>query len=197
MTYLKILALAMVVLALNACRPTTPVPKPKGYFKIELPEHKYQVFDSSGFPFTFEYPVYGRITQDVDLSKQEHSPYWINIEFKDMDAAIYLSYKSISAQEPLNKLIEESYKLSYSHDIRADYIKKTPEFQTKNGLRAVFYSVGGDAASSYQFYITDRTKHFTRGALYFNVTPNADSLKPSAEFLQKDMEHLVETMKFK
>jgi len=197
MSYVKIMVCVVAALALYSCRPATPVPKPKGYFKIELPEHKYQTFDSTAFPFTFEYPVYGAITQDANLSKAENSPYWINIEFKDMDAAIYLSYKPISAQEPLSKLIEESYKLSYAHDIRADYIKKTPEFETKNGMRAVFYSVGGDAASSYQFYITDQVKHFTRGALYFNVTPNADSLKPSAEFLRKDMEHLVETMNFK
>lgn len=197
MNHLKIIAFLLLIVSLQACRPATPVPKPKGYFKIDLPEHQYRTFDSTGFPFSFEYPVYGNITQDAALNKEEGSPYWLNIEFKEMDAAIYLSYKSISAKEPIDKLIEESYHLSYAHDIRADYIKKTPEFQTKNGLRAVFYSVGGNAASAYQFYITDQKQNFARGALYFNVTPNADSLRPSAEFLRKDMEHLLETMKFK
>jgi gliding motility-associated lipoprotein GldD len=179
-----------------SCRPSTPVPKPRGYYRIELPQHTYRNFDSTGFPFRFEYPVYGKISQDATLNKEENAPYWLNVEFPDMGATIYLSYKPITAQEPLSKLIEQSYKLSYAHDIRADYIK-SPEFKTKNGLTGVFYSVGGNAASAYQFFVTDNEKHFIRGALYFNATPNADSLKPANDFLKKDIEYLVETIQFK
>lgn len=198
MRYYKIIIFAFLLLiTVTACRPKVSVPKPKAYFKIELPRHEYRLFDSSFFPFQFEYPVYGEITQDVELAKKENSPYWINVHFKDMDATIYLSYKAITYEEPLNRLINESYKLSSSHNVRADYIKSTPEFITPNGLTAVYYTVGGNAASAFQFYITDNNKHFTRGSLYFNVTPNADSLRPAQEFLRKDMEHLVETMRFK
>lgn len=186
----------MMITWLASCRPAVPVPKPRGYFRIDLPQHAYKTFDSTGFPFRFEYPVYGTITQDLQLNKEERSPYWLNVEFKDMGAAIYISYKSITPQEPLSKLVEESYRLSYAHDIRADYIK-TPEFRTGNGLTGVFYSVGGNAASTYQFYVTDNEKNFLRGSLYFNTTPNADSLRPATEFLKKDMEHLVETIQFK
>lgn len=179
-----------------SCRPSTPVPKPRGYYRIELPQHAYRNFDSTGFPFRFEYPVYGKISQDVNLNKEEGSPYWLNVEFQDLGATIYLSYKPVTVEEPLSKLIEQSYKLSYAHDIRADYIK-SPEFKTKNGLTGVFYSVGGNAASAYQFFVTDNEKHFIRGALYFNATPNADSLKPANDFLRKDIEYLVETIQFK
>ena len=177
-------------------RPSTPVPKPRGYYRIELPNHAYRNFDSTGFPFRFEYPVYGKISQDANLNKEEQAPYWLNVEFPDMGATIYLSYKPVTAQEPLSKLIEQSYKLSYAHDIRADYIK-SPEFKTKNGLIGVFYSVGGNAASAYQFFVTDNKQHFLRGVLYFNTTPNADSLKPASDFLKKDIEYLVETIQFK
>lgn len=189
-------AILLAGLVITGCRPTPPIPKPRAYFKIELPEHKYQQFDSAGFPFSFEYPVYGRISQDRDLIKEQHSPYWINVDVPDLDATIYLSYKAITPQEPLNRLIDESYKLSYAHDIRADYIK-TPQFRTPNGLVGVYYYVGGNAASSYQFFITDEQKNFIRGSLYFNVTPNADSLKPASDFMKKDMEHLVQTFRFK
>jgi gliding motility-associated lipoprotein GldD len=178
-----------------SCRPSTPVPKPRGYYRIELPQHAYRTFDSAGFPFRFEYPVYGKVSQDANLNKEESAPYWLNVEFPDMGATIYLSYKPVTVQEPLSKLIEQSYKLSYAHDIRADYIK-SPEFKTKNGLTGVFYSVGGNAASAYQFFVTDNEQHFIRGALYFNTTPNADSLKPASDFLKKDMEYLVETIQF-
>jgi len=173
------------------------VPKPRGYFKFDLPaRHAYQQFDSATFPYSFEYPVYARITQDTNLIKEDHAPYWINIYFPDLNATIYLSYKIISTDTPLQKLIADSYKMSYAHDIRADYIK-TPQFTTPNGLAGVFYNVGGNAASAYQFFITDQTKNFVRGALYFDVTPNADSLKPANEFLKVDMHHLLETFRFK
>ncbi len=197
MNCLKFFAVVAVTVFFAACRPSVPVPKPKGYFKIELPGHSYQLFDSTSFPFQFEYPVYGHITQDTELVRNEHSPYWINIYFKDMDATIYLSYKAITSEEPLEKLIDESYRLSNKHNVRADYIKSSEEFSTNNDLRAVYYKVGGNAASASQFYITDRQRHFLRGSLYFNVTPNADSLKPAQEFLETDMDHLVQTFRFK
>jgi gliding motility-associated lipoprotein GldD len=189
-------AALLIGLITTGCRPTPPVPKPRAYFKIDLPEHKYQQFDSANFPFSFEFPVYGKISQDRDLIKEQHSPYWINVDVASLDATIYLSYKSIGSEESLDRLVEESYKLSYAHDIRADYIK-TPQFRTKNGLTGIYYYVGGNAASSCQFFITDEKKNFIRGALYFNATPNADSLKPASDFMKKDMEHLVQTLRFK
>ncbi len=197
MNYFRIIVSAFFVLGFAACRPKVSVPKPRAYFKIEMPQHAYQAFDSSFFPFRFEYPVYGTITQDAELAKREHSPYWINVYFKEWDATIYLSYKQISDSEPLSKLIDESYQLSNSHNVRADYIKNSDEFTTANGLGAVYYTVGGNAASAFQFYITDHQRHFLRGSLYFNVTPNADSLKPAQDFLKVDMEHLVQTLRFK
>ena len=184
------------VLAFASCRPTVPTVKPIGYFKIDYPEHEYQTFDSAGFPYSFSYPVYATITQDEKLVKQEHAPYWINVNFPKLNATIYLSYKRISGQQTLTQLIEESYKLSYAHDQRADYIK-TPPFETKSGLYGVMFNVGGNAASTYQFFITDTVKNFVRGSLYFDVPPNIDSLKPSIEFLRKDMDEMIQTFRFK
>lgn len=186
----------LVVVIWTACRPKEPVPKPKGYYKIDLPAKAYQTFDSSSFPFTFEYPVYGVVARDSVQAGGEYNPYWINIYFPEMDATIYLSYKPITKDEPLEKLIDDSYRLSYAHNVKADYIK-TPEFTTENGLTGIFYYVGGNAASAYQFYVSDNSRNFLRASLYFNIAPNADSLRPAADFLKKDMEHLVHTLKFK
>jgi len=188
--------LALSLICFSGCRPSLPVPKPRAYYKIELPERVYQHFSRDSFPFSFDYPVYARVVQDQQLIKEEHSPYWVNVFFPDFNATIYLSYKTIGKDEALTKLMDESYRLSFAHDIRADYIQ-TPQFETPNGLVGVLYEVGGDAASPYQFFLTDTTHHFIRGALYFNVTPNADSLAPVTGFLRKDMDHLIETFRFK
>lgn len=180
----------------SACRPTSPVPKPMGYYKIELPaKHEYRSFDSAGFPFSFRYPVYAIISQDSNLVREAHAPYWIDVTFKDLNAKIYLSYKQISKQEPIGKLVDESYKLSFSHDVKADYIR-TPTFRTKNGLQGVYYQVGGNAASNYQFFITDENSNFVRGSLYFDVTPNEDSLKPAITFLKQDLDTLIQSFRF-
>lgn len=193
--YLLVFSILGIV-GFASCRPTVPTVKPIGYFKMEYPKHEYQKFDSTGFPYSFSYPIYAEITQDANLVKEEHAPFWINVFFPKLNATIYLSYKHITGKQTLTQLIAESYKLSYAHDQRADYIK-TPPFQTKNGLYGVMFNVGGNAASSYQFFITDTVKNFVRGSLYFNVEPNIDSLKPSIEFLRKDMDEMIQSFKFK
>lgn len=191
-----LLVTAIFISLFASCRPDNPVPKRRGYPRFEFPERAYQQFDSTSFPFTFEYPVYGTLEQDVNLNKEENAPYWININFKDLNATIYLSYKEINSENSEAKLVEESFRLTEKHDVKADRID-APQIKTRNGLSGVFYAVGGNAASAYQFFLTDKTKHFIRGALYFNVTPNADSLMPANDFLKKDMEHLIETFRFK
>lgn len=188
--------LLMMIFAFASCRPDVPMPKPKGYYKIDLPkEHSYQKFDRKDFPFSFEYPTYATIAQDTNLVLLENAPYWINIKFIDYDATIYLSYKQIDANSPIDKLIDDSYRLSYKHDKRADFINDEA-FQTPNNIYGVNYTIGGNAASAHQFYATDSMKHFVRGSLYFEVVPNADSLKPAIEFLNEDMQHLIQTLRF-
>jgi gliding motility-associated lipoprotein GldD len=61
----------------------------------------------------------------------------------------------------------------------------------------LIYDIEGNTASSLQFYVTDSTKHFIRGALYFNVRPNIDSVKIVLEFLKKDVLHLIQTLQWK
>ena len=112
-----------------------------------------------------------------------------------MGGKIYLSYKQIGPNQTLAKLLEDSYQMSHYHTKRADYINE-PEFHTANNVHGIYYDVGGNAASAFQFYATDSTKHFLRGALYFDTTPNVDSLKPVNQFLRADIEHLIQTLKW-
>lgn len=194
--YIYFCALCLSLAALS-CKPESYTPKPRGYARLDTPQHAYQTFDSAGFPYSFEYPVYGRITRDTEMAGMKpDNPYWMNIEFPDQGGTFYLSYKVIDAEHPLYKLLNDAHEMSFFHNKRADYIN-TPSFRTPNGVYGILYSVGGNAASAYQFFATDSSKHFLRGALYFNTTPNADSLKPVTEFLHTDMEHLISTLHWK
>ncbi len=113
-----------------------------------------------------------------------------------MDATIYLSYKEIKPNQTLEQLLNESFKLTEKHEVRADFIK-TPPITTSKGYKGFLYVVGGNAASAYQFFITNEKTAAMRGSLYFNVSPNADSLAPMYDFLKKDLDVLIESFEFK
>lgn len=189
--------LLLGILALwAACKPEPYTPKPRGYYHMQLPEHDYQTFEAPGYPYAFEYPTYARIVKDTSFFGQRpENPYWINVEFPSLNGAIYLSYKEIGPKYSLRHLLEDAHEMSFFHDKRADYINDTVFHNTHNVV-GLIYTVGGNAASAYQFFATDSVRHFLRGALYFDVSPNADSLKPVNEFLRQDMEHLLGTLRW-
>ncbi len=192
-----IVSILFLSLLCCSCRPEVYTPKPRGYFRVSLPEHHYQSFDEAGFPYSFDYPVYGTIIKDtVFLGHQPENPYWIFIDFPSIGGRFYISYKNITAAQPLGKLMEDAHELSFTvHSKRADYIKE--QSFSEDNVYGILYNAGGNAASAYQFIATDSVKHFLRGALYFDVTPNADSLLPANEFLKEDMKHLLETLRWK
>jgi gliding motility-associated lipoprotein GldD len=191
------------------------VSKKRGYFKIELPEHAYRKFDVKDFPFSFEYPIYAEIVKDssyFDVSTE--SPYWINIDFAQFHSKIFLSYKSVGgtsiykikgadgsysdlkAINIYDKLVNDAYTLTNKNNVVSNSISDSL-FKTENGVGGVFFKVGGNAATAKQFFLTDTSRHFLRGALYFDVAPNVDSLKPIQDFIQIDINHLLQTFRWK
>jgi gliding motility-associated lipoprotein GldD len=170
-------------------------PKPTGYYKIDFPKHQYQQFLEKDFPYTFEYPVYANIIRDTSFFEDKpENPYWINIDFPQFNARIYVSYKKIGPNS-FDKLKDDAYKMTFKHSYKAtsidDSIMKTPF-----GVSGIFFNVGGNAATAKQFYVTDSVNHFLRGALYFNTTPNEDSLGIVNRFLQEDMRHIINTLQW-
>jgi gliding motility-associated lipoprotein GldD len=192
-----ILLAALLPLFAASCGQRGYTPKPRGYFRIDLPEKAYRVFNEPGYPYTFEYPVYANIVKDTLFFDQKaENPWWINVSIPQLNGKIYLSYKEIGRKNVLDKLIDDAFKLTYKHTYKAESIEEQ-DIHTPNNVHGLFYEVGGNAASAKQFYATDSTAHFLRGALYFYAPPNADSLAPVNKFLEEDMRHLVETLKWK
>jgi gliding motility-associated lipoprotein GldD len=211
MKYIVILACAAFMFSCNS--PFTP--KPRGYFRVDLPEKKYQLFDQPGYPYSFEYPVYGTVNKDSSLfDDNPDNPYWINIDFPQFAGRVYLSYKTIGGnsvykikkpeggyrdsvvRNSFEGLREEAFKMSFKHSVKASSIDDSL-FRTANQVSGVYFSVGGNAATANQFFMTDTTRHFLRGALYFDASPNSDSLAPVNAFLKEDMMHIIRTFKWK
>ncbi len=180
----------LLVSALMACS-ENPVPKPRGYFRISFPEKQYQLLDSI-YPFTFEYPVYGNI---ISEEKGQDQGEWISISFPDYKAKIHLSYKDITGN--LNLLTEDARTLAYKHTYKADAIDEQVFINPEQKVYGILYDIKGNSASSIQFYVTDSSKHYLRGALYFRCQPNKDSLAPAIEYFTADVVHLIETLRWK
>jgi gliding motility-associated lipoprotein GldD len=172
------------------------IPKPAGYFKIDLPEKKYQSFNQPGYPYTFEYPTYANVVKDSTFfGDATENPWWINVEFPQFSARIYLSYKIIG-QYKLDSLLNDAFNLTNKHSVKASYIDDSLMNISEN-VHGEFFKVEGDVATANQFFLTDSTKNFLRGALYFDATPNEDSLRPVNTFLVDDMKHLINTFRWK
>jgi gliding motility-associated lipoprotein GldD len=191
------ICLLLLMLAFTACQQSY-TPKPRGYFQINFPKREYRLFDQPGYPYTFEYPAYANIVKDsLFFGEKTENPYWINVEFPSMNGKIYMSYKEIGKKENnFQQLVNDAFKMTYKHTVKAEYIEEKT-ISNPYHVNGQFYDVGGNAASAKQFYATDSSKHFLRGALYFDAAPNADSLAPIQQFLQEDMWHLVETLKWR
>lgn len=170
--------------------------KPRGYFKIEFPQHEYKTFDEPGYPYSFEYPVYSSIVKDTTFFEDKpENPYWINIDFPRFNGRIYISYKNIDKNN-FSKLVNDAFTMTYKHTSRATEIRDSL-MHTPTGVSGVFFKVGGNAATAKQFFVTDSTTHFLRGALYFDTAPNSDSLGVVNDFLEADMKHLINTLRWR
>lgn len=166
-----------------------PQPKPKGFLALNYKEATYAKAKID-CPFTFEKNTLAKIKQEPSSP-----PCWMNLDYSNMDAKIYLTYYPV--KNNLRQLLIDAQKLPEKHTIKADFIEasiyENPDKQTFGN----FYEVEGDAASQAQFYLTDSTTHFVTGAIYFEAKPNYDSILPAAAYLKKDIRHLIESLKWK
>ena len=171
-------------------------PKKKGYEKMNFPVKSYQSFNEPGYPYSFEYPVYASIENKINyFGDKAQTKGWININFPEYNATIYVSYKPIQPNQ-FDTLVKDAYTFANNHNSKASSIEDSV-FNTEAGVHGVFFHISGDVATNYQFFLTDSLHHFFRGALYFDTTPNEDSLAPANAFLFKDLTHLVNTFRWK
>ena len=183
--------LLLILFIFNSCESEVTMPKPRGFPHITLPAKNYKLF-SSDCPFTFQHPDYAII----EAYKRDSTKIcWKNIQLPKFNATIHLSYNTL--QNDLNKFLDDSRKLAYKHTVKAQFIDEKSFYDTKRKVYAMVYDIGGNTASSYQFFATDSTQHFLRGALYFNFSPNADSIAPVNQFIKEDIIHLIETLEWK
>ncbi|KFF18425.1 gliding motility lipoprotein GldD [Flavobacterium hydatis] len=182
---IAIIALFIMTITVFSCKDDV-VPKPASYLRLDYAEAKYVNFENQ-CPFAFEMNADAVIKGEKDCG--------FTISYPKMKATIYLTYKPVNGD--INKLLKDAQKLTYEHVIKADDILEQPYLNPDKKLYGMFYQVDGNAATNSQFYITDSIKHFVTGSVYFYAKPNFDSIMPAASYIKNDMQHLMETIKWK
>lgn len=168
-------------------------PKPKGFNRLILPEASYQTSPDT-LPYQFEYSKYARFLKDTSWVSEKH---WVEVYYPEFKATIHVTYKKVNRDSKLLKeFLQDAYVLTSKHQIKAYAIDETI-VKTPSGKTAVVAELEGEVPSQFQFTMTDSLQNFLRGALYFNVKVQNDSLQPAIEYMKKDVMHLINTLEWK
>lgn len=193
-------------------------PKPQAYLRIDMPKHEYFLLDTmrtnpgdtmvfpngdtaialtgytKTFPFVFEANKCIEWTEK-DAPKGER---WVDLMYPQWDGVVFLTYKHLHGRDDLRGQIDTSSRKLEMHYQFASGIDEQVFESDDHTVHAVRWHLKGSrVASTYQFYATDSVRHFLRGALYINRPPNNDSLAPMLEYMQRDIDHLIETLRWR
>jgi len=189
----KALGVPLLLLGLLFSCEREYLPKPLGYNRLVLPEPVYHALPDT-LPYTFEYSQHAKLLSDTSWI---HERFWIEIYYPELKANIHVTYKKILNNEQLLKeFLNDAYVLTSKHQIKAYAIDEVL-IENPFGNTAVVVELDGEVPSQMQFTITDSTKNFLRGALYFNTKVQNDSLRPAIAYMKKDILHLINTFNWK
>ena len=196
MLFLKIISLFSLLLLISCSDESSDfIPKPKGLNHIDLPDHSYNTFQEEGYPYTFEISKYAHPENDsIMLEKKK---FYKTISYPTLGFKIHLTYKDIKKnKDTLRSYIAEGYKLRDGHDKKA-YGFNEQYAQNERGDNIAIFEIDGNVPSQYQFMLHDSTDHFMRGVLYFPIATKNDSLAPIIEYAKKDIQHLIQSVRWR
>lgn len=187
----RVAATCVLLLFLSGCEEEV-MPRPRGYFRISLPEKTYTPYSSS-CPFDMELPAYSDVVIDRNMLSPDSCRF--NVVFPRFRATVYCTYLPVSGNR--DELIQDAYSFAAKHEMKASALRRTLVEDEQREVYGIIYDIEGDVASQVQFFFMDSTSHFLRGSLYFNQHTNPDSIAPVLAFLREDITHIAQTLKWR
>jgi len=180
-------ALLLLAGLVNSCgNDNGSYPRPRGYFRIDFPDKNYRL-SARDFPFSCELPSYSIFSG----SKSEGNQWQANLQYPGYNATLHCVF---IADSNLVDHVDFAKTMAYKHRSNAKSIEEIPFVNDQEHVYGLMYEIKGEkVACNYSFYLIDSTERFFRGALYFNQTPNSDSLKPVLDFLHSDLKHMIQS----
>ena len=178
----------------TACKPKPlPEPKPMGYFRIDLPRHQYRTMDTS-LPFRYEQSVFANTT----IERQKDNTLWMTVTYPDQKASLRFTCFEVDNADSLRNLMISEDKMVKFHYQKADDVQYSIIHAPESNIWGQTYEIfGKEVATPFQFWLTDSAHRFVRATLYFDETPNNDSLQPVIQYLKEDAMHLINTFEWK
>ena len=196
---MRMLLLVGLFLFIASCGDDAPpVPKPRSYPRVDYPARQYTALGAEYCPFTFERPASTTLVQEMSyFDEAPADPCWFNLRLADqLNGTLHFSYYPISGPEQWEELRDEAFQLVGVHNQWASDIQEIVIHRDSARVHGIAFDIAGPAASPFQFFLTDSTEHFLRGALYFETQPNPDSLGPVIAYVKDDILRIVETLEW-
>lgn len=181
--------LLIPLLLVTACS-EDPTPKPRGWFRIDLPEQAYAPWGNDS-TFSLEVPTYARMVERVSKGDAR----WFDLRFAKQRATVHLTWSPVNGR--MEQLIDDAHTFKAKHEAVAAKISSERVLRDSARVFGTLFDVEGDVASPMVFYLTDSTDNFLYGALYFDSRPNADSLAPVTERIRQDIRHMAATLRWR
>lgn len=182
---INIIALLLILVFIPACNEYTP--KPRGYNRIDDIARGNIEYNFSKFSFSYSDQAH------IDtLQSSVKNEIWFNIVYPKYNAIIYCTYLPVS-KLTFPKVLEDSYKLAFSHSLKADQIIQQTYSNFDKDVSGTVYSIEGSVATPIQFFLTDSVSHFFRGSFYYTEKVSSDSVAPITEFVMKDIQGMINT----
>jgi gliding motility-associated lipoprotein GldD len=177
--------LFIFTLILFSCTKDT-LPKPSAYLSLTYPKKTYE-------KLVLKRPYFFQVLKNTTVVDEPNN--WLKIKYPALKASIDITYRPI--KNNLKELLIEAEKLVFKHTLKAAQIISKDFINPEKRVFGSVYEITGNAASQIQFHITDSTKNFLKGSLYFYTKPNYDSILPAVNYIKKDIFKLIETFEWK
>ncbi len=168
-------------------------PRPHAYPRIEYPPKVYVRVSADPCPFSMELPDYAYLVPDTSMDADSC---WFNVYFKPYGSKIHLTYKPIATDTQFREYVKDAFEFVYKHTVKALRIDERPVVRPTDTVFGVYFYLEGNTATAIQFFLTDSTHHYLRGALYFETHIRRDSLQPIIEFINQDVHRMIETLRW-
>ncbi|WP_375562747.1 gliding motility lipoprotein GldD [Bernardetia sp. OM2101] len=171
------------------------IPKPYGYFRIELPEQSYQKLEGD-FPYSFEHSKYAKVVKNTSQNAEN---YWITLKYEPTSVAeIHITYKEVKNDPKLfMEYVNDAHKITFNEINTARSSAIDQVIDSKNGNGIVFTISEGEVPTVFNYWVSDSSTHFLRAAMYVPTSSQNDSLAPILKYTKDDMMHMLETFEWR
>lgn len=187
---MRLLLLFTVLIIVASCTEPSYTPKPPTYLRLELPEPSYEKYKDS-CSYTFEI---SNLYQVENAPDQTDGTCHKRINLGPLNGTAYIRYWDMT--EPLSYYVNSANNEIDRHKLKANNIVDERILRPEDRVFGSFFELQGDVATPFQFYLTDSTSRFLYCEVLFNSTPNYDSLRPSLDYVKRDLDQFMNTLKW-